>query len=569
MIENPIITMIAGNNKSFGGWIIGTDLTKLAFYLGDVPRALSMLTEYSTRTPNPTGLEVTTLNGDRIILSLASGGGTLKFTSGQTEIIAYNNGYVIPAGNTVRPASGEITAIKLFNAETPDITQNFTLGEKQALLNVLFGTSGSTPYGTKTITKNAEYDVRDYAYASVDVPNPILVTDSTLPQVANDSYYLNKFISYNGEIYKVVPHGTAAAENLGDALDANWFLPYVNTGDATALKGDVLSGKTFYNEFSRKDTGTMPDKTALKELEINAPDSVYVPMGYYPSNNTQIKLKLQDKTASANGEITADVGYAGLGKVTVNVADEPAVLQEKNVNPTASVQVIMPDTGYDGLSKVTVGAIETEALEVTAGTEDITGNAPQDKYYSQYTVHPTPTEEKTVTVNGEVTPSPGKFLSKVIVNVPDENPFIAPNTMTMNNYLTEKAVGSIVKYTGDSTSVYDKNALYLINEEINDLQGTWVLKDNPVYTGNSEWALNFSSNNDDFLMFSLSNGTGENQNTTYIRYTYATSPDSIYVYSGAWAESAYKTIVISSQLANVTNGDSLLAWLQENATKTA
>ena len=117
--------------------------------------------------------------------------------------------------------------------------------------------------------------------------------------------------------------------------------------------------------------------------------------------------------------------------VTENGADP--ILQEKSITPSESVQNVTPDSGYDGLSKVSVGAIQTET--------------------------------KTVTSNGTVTPSAGKYLKQVTVNVPAGGIDTSDATATAGDIAKNKTAyvnggkvnGALPDYLSDEGATFAAN----------------------------------------------------------------------------------------------------------------
>ena len=108
----------------------------------------------------------------------------------------------------------------------------------------------------------------------------------------------------------------------------------------------------------------------------------------------------------------------------ITMSGSDPVLQSKSVSPSESTQTVTPDAGYDGLSSVSVSAIQTET--------------------------------KTVTANGTVTPSSGKYLKQVTVNVPTSGLDTSDATATPDDmregttaYVNgEKVTGTIPLWNG-------------------------------------------------------------------------------------------------------------------------
>lgn len=95
------------------------------------------------------------------------------------------------------------------------------------------------------------------------------------------------------------------------------------------------------------------------------------------------------------------------------------------------------------------------------------------------------------------------------------------------------------------------------------LQGTWVFNDSLNISDDITWNVNYTTNSEDYTDLRISLQSSPMGSAPCM----GTAAFPVLFYNmGAW-DDRYKTIIIISKLSEVTNGDTLLAWLQANAEK--
>lgn len=368
-------------------------------------------------------------------------------------------------------------------------------------------------------------------------------------------YKKGAIVSYNGNVYLCIKD----LDDMQDPTNAEYW-------EMLNEEGEVIPEISEVDDFKIEASGL---DTEL-EVSYSVSEKVALPAGrnllayiedanYTPSNIKKGESifglegeyegeapKLQEKTATANGEVTADEGYDGLSKVTVNVSSEAPTLQEKTVTPTKAVQEVKADEGNDGLSKVVVEPIPDEYVIPNLQEKTI---APKE--YTQ-----------------EITADSGNDgLSKVTVEaIPSE--YIIPSgslNITENKTVDVTEYASVtVAVPSDTVAEWDGSGVVIeAIEEEDELAGTWVFNDYPTeLIVNQTYNVEFASNGVNFTTLRT-----EIDTTSFEWETYGIYYNDTQAYYENWRNSAYETITITSKLSEVTNGDTLLEWLKANATK--
>lgn len=190
------------------------------------------------------------------------------------------------------------------------------------------------------------------------------------------------------------------------------------TVDETGLVSIVsnLTSSGFLSAGQKANTLQLPVQTA-KTIIPNSTEQVAVAAYKYTTGAVKVAaVPSEMKKITANGIYTPTNGKY-FSSVEVAIAGNTPVYQDKTVDPTTSMQTVLPDDGYDALSQVKVNAISIEQKSATpkATTQDIMPSS--GSYLTKVTVGAVPAETKSITENGTYVPTSGKWFSSVSVNV--------------------------------------------------------------------------------------------------------------------------------------------------------
>lgn len=217
------------------------------------------------------------------------------------------------------------------------------------------------------------------------------------------------------------------------------------------------------------------------QIEMTSPDGVTLAtQGKYCPENIEVTPVLQYVSGvnpisdDAEVAVLPGEGYAGLARVKIaavpnGVEGTPTATKTVSGNTATITPRVTNQRGYIPGSAKEGDPITVTASELTSGSKAITPSVAAQNVdvtnYKTAAVAAIQTEQKTATANGDVTPSSGKYLTKVTVNIPDPtltgdaapSDVLAGKTFYKDNPRS-KITGTIPTYSGDSTGGADAAA---------------------------------------------------------------------------------------------------------------
>lgn len=302
------------------------------------------------------------------------------------ELINEGTASDLLAGKELIDSTGNVVTGTIQNVDqaTPTISVD-SAGKITASVTQTEGyVTAGTKSGTKQLTTKAAKTITPTKSTQTAVAKNVYTTGVITVGAIPDEY--------------IVPSGSLSITTTGQHdvtsyAEVNVDIETgVDTSDSTASANEILSGETAYIG-SGKVTGTMPNNgTISKTMDGITTTSVSIPAGYTSGGSIGLDDTILNE-ANEQSDLLDQVLDAANSLPNANEnsgSGDNITLQEKTVTPTTSSQNVTADSGYDGLSKVTVNAIQTEMKTITPTTSEQNIIPSNGKYLSAVTVEAIP-----------------------------------------------------------------------------------------------------------------------------------------------------------------------------------
>lgn len=331
--------------------------------------------------------------------------GATTITPSSASQIAVNSGVY---------TTGKIT-VSAVPTETKKITANGTYSPSAGkyFSSVEVAIAGDTPtYQSKTIspstsvqtvTADSGYDALSDVIVNAIQTETKSVTSNGTYKPTSGKYFSSVTVNVPSETFNTQTKTVTPTESTQTVSPDNGY--------------NGLSSVTI-NPISSTYIGSAVPTKGATTITPNSNSQTAISSGTYATGEVKVAaVPSETKKITANGTYTPSNGKY-FSSVEVAIVGDTPVYQDKTVNPTTSIQTVLPDEGYDALSQVRVNAISVEQKSATpkATAQDIMPSS--GSYLTKVTIDAVPTETKSVTENGTYVPTSGKWFSSVSVNVP-------------------------------------------------------------------------------------------------------------------------------------------------------